>query len=585
MTQSRLRVLIIGGYGFFGGNLVRLLADEPLMTLIVAGRSLGKARDFCAGVTTVAETIPAMFDRDGTVETTMRELAPDVVVDASGPFQDYGGKPGADPYRIARAAIAQGAHYLDLADASAFVAGIGALDAAARERNVCVLSGVSSFPVLTAAAVRRLAHGMASVDTITGGIAPSPYAEVGLNVLQAIAGYAGRPVKLVRDGRPATGYGLTETMRFTICPPGRMPLDNIRYSLVDVPDLQVLPPLWPGVRSVWMGAGPVPEVLHRALNGLAWLVRWRVLPSLTPLAPLFHRVIGLVRWGEHRGGMFVRVTGRADDGAAITHTWHLLAEGEDGPLIPSMACAAIIQKMLAGRPPAAGARAAANDLELTDYEQLFARRTIISGVRAETGPVSSDAPSLYARVLGPAWDDIPVPVRRLHGIGGGLVAEGVATVERGRNLAARLVAAAFRFPEAGTNIPVRVRFTAATGPDGQPAEIWTRTFGASDFSSLQWAGSGRSEHLVNERFGPFTFGLALVLDGEKLRVIPRRWNFLGISMPRALMPRGDSHERAEDGRFYFHVEIVLPLIGLIVRYQGHLTPATHPAVAQMRGAP
>jgi hypothetical protein len=34
---------------------------------------------------------------------------------------------------------------------------------------------------------------------------------------------------------------------------------------------------------VWIGAGPVPEILHRALNGLAWLVRLRLLPSLPPL--------------------------------------------------------------------------------------------------------------------------------------------------------------------------------------------------------------------------------------------------------------------------------------------------------------
>ncbi len=576
MTPSRLRVLILGGYGFFCGNLLRLLDGEPRLTLIVAGRSLAKAQDFCRRVPTKGETIPAAIDRDGDIEGSLRALAPHIVVDASGPFQSYGQQGDADPYRVIRAALAVGAHYLDLADASAFVAGVGALDQAAKDKGVFVLAGVSSFPVLTAAVVQRLARDMAQVETITGGIAPSPYADVGLNVLRAIAGYAGQPVKVTRDGQSARAYGLTESLRYTICPPGHMPLQNTRFSLVDVPDLQVLPPLWPGVRSVWMGAGPVPEVLHRALNGLAWLVRWRVLPSLSPLAPLFHRVIGHLRWGEHRGGMFVRVEGRTADRSRLTRTWHLLAEGEDGPLIPSMACEAILRHVLDGRPPAPGARPATGAVELSDYEALFARRTLTSGIWEEPAasqhPADAPALPLYARVLGTAWARVPEPIRRLHGIGKGLTAEGMAKVERGRNPFARLIAAAFRFPKAGADIPVRVRFDDADGPDGRPAEVWTRTFASTSFSSLQYEGNGRSQHLVNERFGPLTFGLAAVLDGDRLRIVPRRWTAFGIPMPRFLMPFGDSHERVENGRFHFHVEICLPLVGLIVRYQGHLTP-------------
>jgi len=44
----------------------------------------------------------------------------------------------------------------------------------------------------------------------------------------------------------------------------------------------------------------------------------------------------------------------------------------------------------------------------------------------------------------------------------------------------------------------------------------------------------------------------------------------GIPLPRRLAPGGIAYESAEDGRFRFFVEITLPLIGLIVRYQGWL---------------
>ncbi len=160
--MSKLRVIILGGYGTFGGRLVRLLADEPRLTLIVAGRSLKQAEAFCAACPARATLLPAAFDREGDLDAQFSALAPDIVVDASGPFQGY-----ADPYRVVRAALAHGIAYLDLADGSDFVNGVAQFDAQARERGVFVLSGVSSFPVLTAAVTRRLSHGMARVLSIS----------------------------------------------------------------------------------------------------------------------------------------------------------------------------------------------------------------------------------------------------------------------------------------------------------------------------------------------------------------------------------------------------------------------------------
>ena len=96
---------------------------------------------------------------------------------------------------------------------------------------------------------------MAHVETVTAGIAPSPYAGVGLNVIRAIAGYAGKPVTLLRDGAEARGHALVDAKRFTVTPPGYLPLRNLRFSLVDVPELRALPALWPDLRSVWVGLG------------------------------------------------------------------------------------------------------------------------------------------------------------------------------------------------------------------------------------------------------------------------------------------------------------------------------------------
>lgn len=555
-----MRVLIIGGYGVFGGRLATLLADEARLTLIIAGRSQAKAAASIANLPPGAAREAVALDRNGDLAAQIAASAPDLVVDASGPFQIY----GAQPYKVVEAAIAAKVPYMDLADGAAFVEGVHAYDQAAKAAEVFVLSGVSSFPVLTAAVVRALAAGLDEVRAIEGGIAPSPFAGVGENVIRAIAGYAGQPVQLRRRGDQVTAYALTESRRYVIRPPGQIPLRSLHFSLVEVPDLRVLPQEWPRVREVWIGAGPTPEILHRMLNLLSHLVRLKVVRSLLPLANLFHWAMNTVRWGEHRGGMYVALHG-TKDGAPIERSWHLLAEGSDGPLIPSMAVEAIVRGMLAGSRPHAGARPATHALELADYDALFQGRTIYTG-RREVAATTAAAP-LYRRVLGEAYDSLPQSLQVIHDVSGSACLKGRATVERGRGWIAGAIAALFGFPPAGRDVPLTVAFEPIPG-----GERWRRTFGDRTFSSDQTEGAGRWAGLVKERFGPFAFGLALVVEDGRLKLVVRRWSAFGLPLPLALSAGGPAHEEERDGVFHLHVEIHHPLCGLIVRYQGWLKP-------------
>ncbi|MBV8634333.1 MAG: DUF4166 domain-containing protein [Burkholderiaceae bacterium] len=173
---------------------------------------------------------------------------------------------------------------------------------------------------------------------------------------------------------------------------------------------------------------------------------------------------------------------------------------------------------------------------------------------------------LYQQILGSDWDALPASIRAMHTLQGRLEARGLARVERGTGLLARLSAWLNGFPEAGENVPVTVRFELAEG-----VECWQRDFGGKRFTSYQSAGKGSGkDKLLNERFGPITFGIALQLDQGKLRLIMRRWRFCGVPLPMFLAPGGDTYEHVEDGRFCFHVEINQPGIGMIVRYRGWL---------------
>ena len=559
MTTA-LRVLIVGGYGIFGGRLVELLQDDARLTLLVAGRSLEKAREFCQRLGAAnARLEPVHFDRSTSDARAVAALQASLVVDASGPFQAYGN----DRYRLIENCIACGVHYLDLADGSDFVAGVARFDTAARAAGVYVLSGASSFPVLTAAVVRRLSDGMAAVLSIRGGIAPSPYAGVGMNVIRAIASYAGQAVSRRREGRLCNGYPFTESMRFVIAVPGRTPLRCTRFSLVDVPDLRALAQEWPQATDVWMGAGPVPAALHWALTALAWLVRWRWLPTLSWLAPVIAFVTNHVRWGEHRGGMFVVVRGRDDVGGELVREWHLLAEGNDGPLIPCMAVEAVVRRALAGNAPARGARTAIHDVELADYEALFAQRTIFTSTRQR---VPATRHPLYRELLGQAWQQLSKPLQQLHTVDAAASTfAGRCTVERGRSPLAWIVAAIVGFPPAGENLPITVHLIAEAD-----AERWSRSVAGSTFSSVQSAGRGRAEGLVRERFGAVAVDMALVVEPGRLVYVVRRWSFLGVSLPLWLGPRSVAMETADRQNFCFDVRVAHPLTGLIVRYRGWL---------------
>ncbi len=550
-----MKILILGGYGVFGGRLIELLCDSPDLNILIGGRSLAKAQAFCKRIECAAELLPLAVDRDH-IDASLQEHNPDILVDSSGPFQEY----GTDPYKVVEHCIRRGVNYIDFADGSDFVFGIDQFDAAAKVAGVFVLSGVSSFPVLTAAVVREFAKEI-DIRTVTGGIAPSPYAGIGMNVMRAVLGYAGSPVSLMRAGMPSVVPGLTESLRYTISPPGYLPLRNLHFSLVDVPDLQVIPRAFTEITDIWMGAGPVPEILHRALNMLAKLRARLGLPSLTPLAPYCYWLLNHMRFGEDRGGMFVEVSGEGGE-QKVTRSWHLLAEGDDGPYIPAMAIEIIVRKLLEDHRPEAGARAATNEINLDDYERVFAKRRIVCGYRSRTG----DYKSAFEYVLASCMPQLPRSIAEFHCCADGSEWTGQANVRPASNPLARLVALAFGFPTVGGPTPVRV-----TVDREADQEQWHRQFGNSSFHSTLSLGHGLDEFLICERFGFITVSMAIVWNEEKLHFIPRRWRLGPLPLPRFLLPKGNSYESDNDGQFAFKVELAAPLLGRIVAYSGTLT--------------
>jgi saccharopine dehydrogenase-like NADP-dependent oxidoreductase len=117
------RVLVVGGTGGFGRRLVEGLIATTDLAVVIASRDRARGQALAASFEPGRVEAIAL-DTGRVTPDQLRATGAFAVVDAAGPFQ------GAE-YRLARAAIAAGMHYLDLADARDFVAAFGALDAEA----------------------------------------------------------------------------------------------------------------------------------------------------------------------------------------------------------------------------------------------------------------------------------------------------------------------------------------------------------------------------------------------------------------------------------------------------------------------
>ena len=537
-------VLVLGGYGGFGGRVALQLAEAGF-AVIVAGRSAARARTFCGRHPKLPLRPLALAREDG-----LGAERPWLVVDAAGPFQEI-------DYRLPEACIAAGCHYLDLADGRDFVCGIDRLDAAARAAGVVVLSGASSLPALSAAVCDGLARGLDRVSAIDAALSAGNRAAAGVSVTRAILSYVGRPVPLWRGQAWREGFGWQELGRALFRIPGARPLRR-RVAICDVPDLALFPDRYPGRPSVRFRAGTELGVETVGLWLLSWPVRWGWLRSLRPLTSLLvggQRALGWI--GGKRSAMRVVVKGWRGE-RAVRRAWTVLAERGDGPWIPTLAVPLLAAK-LDGLAP--GARSAAGALSLDEFERAFAPFAIA------TASEEQEAPPLYARVMGAAFAALPSEVRALHLVNGDLAASGMAEVVRGKGLAARLLCRLMGFPAAGAEVPVSVWMREEGG-----VETWRRDFGGAAFSSRLSQRGG----LLVERFGPLRFGFVLCREPDGLTMHFTRWWLGPLPMPRLLMPRGVAREHAADGRFHFDVPVALPLIGPVIHYRGWLTP---PAVS------
>lgn len=356
--NRKVRILVLGGYGHFGGRICRALATDATIQLIIAGRSEDRARMFCENLRGAAHPPrPLQIDLAGPDwEDTLQRSGCNIVINTCGPFQ------GQD-FKVARACATAGIHYVDLADSREFVCGITALDDLARDNNCLIVSGASSVPALSSAVIARLAEGL-DPESISIVIAPGQKTQRGLATIRSVMSYCGQALEMRGDAGSRTPYGWQglRRIKFRFLPP--------RLSAYcDVPDLDLLPRSYPNLQRVEFRAALELGIGHLGFWLLASLRRIGLIRDVAAWAPTIQKIANwLDVFGTDISGMRVDVSGR-QAGTSVTKSWELLVGDGQGPEIPCIPAIIVARRLAAGTETRIGAMPCTGMMTLDEFDR------------------------------------------------------------------------------------------------------------------------------------------------------------------------------------------------------------------------
>jgi len=351
-------VLIIGGYGNFGSYITKVLSEEPDLKITIAGRSEAKARAFTAQHPNVDYVVT---DITKNLHETLRKVSPDIVIHTSGPFQGQG-------YNVAESCIAQGCHYIDLADGRDFVAHIDTLNQKAVRNNVTVISGASSVPSLSSAILNEYKSEFSKLVELDYGIATAQQTNRGLATTSAILSYVGKPVKTMINGKAQDVYGWQD-MHYEDYPQlGKRLLSNC-----EIPDLELFPMAYPDLETVRFYAGTEMRLMHFGLWLMSWPVRWGWVKTLQPLGPMLLKAAYIFdRVGSSNSAFHMHMKGLGKGGKPHQKTVYILARDGHGPYIPCIPSIVLCRKMARTDKLKAGAYSGLGQVSLEEYLKAMA---------------------------------------------------------------------------------------------------------------------------------------------------------------------------------------------------------------------
>jgi len=359
------RIVVIGGTGHFGGRICRRIVGEKHTELVLTSRSDAGAQSLVDELRKLRpDTVVSAARLDlssADLNADLMSLRPDIVVHTAGPFQ------GQD-YRVARACIEAGSHYIDLADGREFVQGFDSLHDEAKRRGVLLVSGASTLPCVSSSVIDHLRSSFESIRDIEISIAPAHQTPRGTGTIAAVLSYCGKPFDVLLNGHWVTLYGWQDmkTQRY----------DNLGFRLsaaCDVPDLGLMADYVAGCRTVTFHASLEAKWEQLALWLMAWVTRIGIVKDWAGFVPSFQWVSSrLISLGSDTGGMQIKLTGIGNDQNLKTVTWSLIARQNHGPEIPCVPALILARKLVADQISMRGAFPCLGMFSLAEFDEEVA---------------------------------------------------------------------------------------------------------------------------------------------------------------------------------------------------------------------
>jgi hypothetical protein len=191
---------------------------------------------------------------------------------------------------------------------------------------------------------------------------------------------------------------------------------------------------------------------------------------------------------------------------------------------------------------------------------MFGDRRHTTFGAVDSTPAPAVVPSINALVdcLGASFARLPEIVQRAHR--GTVRLSGKAKVERGGGLGG-LIALAMRLPK--SNPAADLTVDAWHFDDHM---IWSRDFDGRVMEST----FRKDEDFLVEKIGLISLYMEPTVEDSRL-YYRLAGTYLGpIALPAALAPTMIAWEGERDGQYAFEVDVVLPIVGRVIRYSGSL---------------
>ena len=171
--------------------------------------------------------------------------------------------------------------------------------------------------------------------------------------------------------------------------------------------------------------------------------------------------------------------------------------------------------------------------------------------------------TLYQRLLGTSFAQLPPVLRQFHSLHSGGRAAGHVIVQSGAGSLRYAAARLLKMPHAGSDVPIHLQVVPGGG-----SEVWIRRFGSQSITTKQW----QCGNFLVEQAGPLHFVFRVTASPAGLHFAFQHNLLCGMRLPASTSLGVAATAIGYQGHWNIDVRMQAPLLGDITTYSGDIYP-------------